>query len=147
MVRIGFTLYLVVSTAVGPSLCCCLPGDLLALCTSSARHRCCGHHAATRRHQQAKTEQPRETPAPAPQKDCPCKAVEPQPAALTPSHPSPASEYTRSSMLPHGASVGVPLLGAAHLTPHSPVQAPGQCITFPFLSSREILRALHILRC
>jgi hypothetical protein len=50
-------------------------------------------------------------------------------------------------MLPHWESVGVPHLGAANFTPHTQVQIPSECIAFPFLSSREILRALHILRC
>jgi hypothetical protein len=139
MVRIGLTLYLMLSTAVGPALCCCLPGDFLALClpASSVRHSCCGYHAG-------RTEQSPGTPSPGPQKDCPCKKDQPQPVVFTPTHQSAASEYTRPLMLPQGTVVGDCLLGAAHFVQG---HAPREPISYPYHNSRDLLRALRILRC
>ena len=149
MARIGLALYLVLSTAVGPSLCCWLPGDLFALCTaitqpSSAHRHCCGHHAANHCHRAVKTTQAPDMPTPAPQRDCPCKEDQPQPVVFELSDNLPALEAARSLMVSHWTIVGVPVLGGVLLTQG---EAPRESIFCPFRNSRDILRALHILRC
>ena len=147
MTRIGLTLYLVLSTAVGPSLCCCLPGDLLALWTSSARQGCCGHHAASHSHRPAKTTQAPGTPSPAPEKDCPCKESQPQPVVLTPSEKSQDSESTRSLIAANWAAVDVSLLHAAPLNLLTQAETKGRCFAFPFRGARDVLSVLQVLRC
>lgn len=144
MTRIGLALYLVLSSAVGPSLCCCLPGELLALYTSSACHRCCDYHTTSPSHRPAKPTEAPGTPSPAPQNDCPCKESQPQPVVLTPVEWDPAAQYTRSLMVSQWATVGDSLLAAVPLTQG---QAPRESISCPFRDSRDMLRALHILRC
>jgi len=148
MTRIALTLYLVLASAVGPSLCCCLPSELLGFYTSDKQsHRCCGHHAAKHSPRPAKTKQDPATPSPVPQKDCPCKEGQSKPVLFTPAHESPASEYSRTLMLPQWAAVGGFLPGTGSITLYAQEQPTSHCITFPFLSSREILRAIQVLRC
>lgn len=147
MVRIGLTLYLVLSTAVGPSLCCCLPVDVLALWIPSARQKCCGHHAASHSHRPVKPTQAPGTPSPAPERDCPCKEGEPQPVLLTPSEKAQAPESAHSLTSPKWVSVGALLLSAAPLHLLTQAETQGGCFAFPFGGSRDILNAFQVLRC
>jgi hypothetical protein len=147
MARISLALYLVLSTAVGPALCCCVPGDLLALRTSAKQssascHRCCGHDGAKHSHLPMTSPAPR-GPIPAPEKDCLCKAGQPQPVVLTPSAKAPTSEEIRS-LVPQSAALSLSLVGPTTVIAG---QAPTGSIFCPFRTSRDILRALHILRC
>jgi hypothetical protein len=149
MARTGLALYLVLSTAVGPSLCCCLPDDLFSLCTapkepSSAHRHCCGHDAAHHRHRAANTTQAPDMPTPAAQRDCPCKEDQPQPVAFELSGNLSPLEAARCLMVSHWTIVGVPVLGDVLLTQG---KAPRESISCPFCNSRDILSALHILRC
>ena len=50
-------------------------------------------------------------------------------------------------MLPQWVAVGGSVLGTGSIALHAQKQPLSHCIGFPFLSSREILRALHVLRC
>jgi hypothetical protein len=149
MVRIGLTLYLVLSIAVGPSLCCCLPGDLLALCTSasSARHHCCGHPSCDRDHSSKKPSDVPGDPSPAPHRHCPCKEASPELLVfLAPEHSSGAEEgrFPDSS---RSIEAGWFLLSVNPLSLPTQGQLPTQPITGSWHDPRDILRALHILRC
>jgi len=145
MAQISLALYLALSTAVGPSLCCCLPGKLVALFTSAQRPLSACHHGACQGPHPKKTKGPGR-PAPTPEKDCPCKESQPQPAEFTPAPPSPESESTRSLIPTKWAALGVSL-GAGPLLLHSQEQPPGHGISFPFSDARDILSVLQVLRC
>ena len=149
MVRIGLLLYLILSAVVGRSLCCCLPSDLLGICnpakqSASACHRCCADHAAHHDSRPITSKQAPRSSAPSPERDCPRKQDQAQPVALASSEKVSASEGTRSLMVPHWAMVGILVLGAV---PLGQKQMATRSICCPFRNSRDILRALHILRC
>lgn len=144
MARIGLTLYLALASALGPSLCCCLPGAVVELFASgnhpSAGHGCCGHHAASSREHPVKSGQTPQTPSPARQKDCPCKDGQSQPVVLTASH---ELESARSvAPLPRVLLAVLPL---------SPL--PSCCLSeqvterFPFHDARDLLSTFQTLRC
>ena len=152
MARIGLALYLVFSTAAGPSLCCCLPGDLLALCTaarqpSSAHHGCCGHPAHDRDHLTRKSDRTPGDPSPAPHRPCPCKETCPQPLVFLTSELSSGAEEGRSLEAPRSIEAGWHPLSARSLTLPAEGQLPTGSITCSWCDPRAILRACHILRC
>jgi hypothetical protein len=152
MLRLGLALYLVFSTAVGPSLCCCLPGDLLALFnsakqTSSAHHRSCGHPACDRDHPSKKSKGVPGDPSPAPHRPCPCKEACPEPLVFLAAGHASGAEYGRSLEAPRSIEAGWFLLPASSMILPAQGQLPTQPITCSWHDPRDILRALHILRC
>jgi hypothetical protein len=143
MLRIGIALYLMTSVALGPALCCCLPGELLQFCAltkhlSCGPHRCCG--------QAAQSQQSRGNSSPAPQKDCPCKGGATEPTLFTASQETPDSETARCASLPQRLGsgwcfVGSPLALATcdrTLREHRP---------FSLQAARDLLSVLQVLRC
>jgi hypothetical protein len=150
MVRIALALYLVLTTAVGPLLCCCLPGSIFAFCGSdtqprSAHHRCCGRHAANHRHQSAK-EAPGK-PSPARQDNCPCRKGQADQVLFAENERSSSATHLRSSLIPQITDGDFFLYPSELSGLHLQTQAPSQCISFPFCSSQDMLRALCVMRC
>jgi hypothetical protein len=151
MVRIALALYLVLSTAVGPLLCCCLPGSVFPFCSSAtqscAAHHRCGHNAANHRHQSAKTKEVLGQPSPARQDNCPCRKGQADQVLFAENERSSSATHLRSSLIPQITD------GNLFLQPSEPsgldiqTQPPSQCIAFPFCTSRDMLRALCIMRC
>jgi hypothetical protein len=148
MARICWCWYLVLTTAVGPSLCCRLSCDLVRPCTLAkqplpARSCCGGKHAANQSNRLSKITYDLEKPSPTPTRDCPCKKGELRPVWFA--RAELATGHT--SMLSEGIAVGACLSGVAPVPLHSQEQAPGHYIAFRFGDPRSILRAQHILRC
>lgn len=152
MARVGLTLYLMVAAAAGPWLCCCTVGHLFALCPApqqkpSAGHRCCGHHEAGRGHPNTTPSATPGRPSPAPHGSCPCKENQPAPLVSTVPAPSSGAEQERILLPRHSVEAGRLLLPAICLASHTQGQSLWGSMTCPFRDSRDILRALHILRC
>lgn len=148
MSRITVAAYLMVVTAAGPWACCCTATRLSALlrhATTSRSHSappsraCCGHHGhpgGTSKDRQA-PERPR----------CPCREQSFGSAEAL----RPTAEAADQLQHRHLSSVpfGIPeLLTAGPRPPHSEgaLDRPGLS-ALPFLTTDDLLRALHILRC
>lgn len=146
MARVGLALYLMLTVAAGPCWCCCTAGRLFAFGEQSPRPRCCDQHTATPGPQAPPQESAPDNPSPAPHDSCPCRETRPEPVAFTASsQPSPA-DSARSLLDLQAAEVGGSFSGGSPaLAIHG--QAPKECVAFPFHDPREVLRALHILRC
>lgn len=152
MVRIGISVYLMLATLVGPGLCCCTTPRLLAALahpgkTEQPRLSCCPHH-----HQSGVADHPT-GPEQAPQKreqpghpDCPCQENRATLALL-----SPDSESALQLLSRHLASGWMTFVGALPMAVPQFVAGltgvPGGCPAFPFLTARDMLRSLHVLRC
>ena len=152
MLRIGLALYLVLATAVGPSLCCCLPVRLLAFCTpaersSSARHAHCCHHAGDREHPSKKTNSTPDNPSPAPHGPCPCKENRSEPLVFTAAGHFSGAEHGRFQETLSWLEAGEFFRAVTLLVPPAQGQATGELIASSLHNPRAILRALHILRC
>ena len=152
MVRVALALYLVLSTAVGPLLCCCLPGSVFSLCSSdtqpcSAHHGCCGHNAANHRHHWAKTKEVFGQPSPARQDNCPCRKGQADQVLFAENERSSSATHLRSSLIPQITDGDLFLQPSEASGLDMQTQAPSQCIAFPFCTSRDMLRALCIMRC
>ncbi len=151
MLRIAVATYLMLVTVAGPWLCCCSPARLSALFskpsteTSSAPARppCCSHHAdpCPENDPGSTPAQPQPTRAP-----CPCQDRPDGSALVSP----PLSEETRQILADDSEAPGdLFSLPAFHhelvLGFRLPVaRAPD---ALPFLTTDDILHALHILRC
>jgi hypothetical protein len=151
MLRIGLAAYLALSTAIGSSLCCCLPGDVLGVCTSakdsSVSLRCCDHHD---KHHDSQRSMACHFPIRQNRgqgKDCPCKRRNSEPVKLTPSKTTFAADSSRSLVLPHKMTVDTSALGMRALAFHGQGPARERCVSFPYCDPRGILRALQIMRC
>jgi hypothetical protein len=144
LLRIGLSVYLMLATLVGPWLCCCQPPRLSARFVALLRneeaksaenhHSCCQHQAPVN------DSQPTNTPkAPS----CPCQGN--RPALVT-----PVSDGTRQlhrdsnaqavDLLDHDSLSGV-------LMPSFGLTLTSSLLSSPFLTGRDILSSLHILRC
>jgi hypothetical protein len=152
MIRSGLSVYLAFATLAGPWLCCCTAARATASLLHSVpqttapreddRPACCRHHSA-RRHQQTRTEQPQRESRGKP--GCPCgqdpgrtvvaldtesaRQLQPAPAA-----PNPNDVLSLTADL-HA----LPANGMA------PV--PRERCAPPFVSTSDLLRAMHLLRC
>ncbi len=158
MLRIGLSMYLVLATAAGPGLCCCLPARLLTELLASrssgseqvagASHQSCGCH-----HDHGAVPHGHKSPSPDQDKpgcpdcpSCPCK----QPGLDTSLPPQDAEQLNnvlvRSFLdVPAGLAPAAPLTCFVFLCVAPPGWGDGTAL--PFLSARDYLATLHILRC
>lgn len=152
MVRIGLTLYLMLATVAGPWLCCCTAGDFPAPLSRkpsapSAPRPCCGHEKSPSGHSALDEEQAPGRPVPAaPHGPCPCKEGRQSLSAAVPPEASPGGESggPMAGLYPFEAGA---FLVSWSTDPGDKGVGSGEPTTFPFSSCRDILRALHVLRC
>ena len=150
MVRIGLSLYLMLAAAAGPCLCCCTTERLAALFafpTKQTSHvGCCGQHHAAKRSQNHRAPEQRPSDQDPPSRSpCPCQedgsrqvvAVDPELGRQVQSRSSFQGQVEPLFALPILLS----------LSSDGDRQVPGKGETLPFLTGRDILCALHILRC
>jgi hypothetical protein len=150
MARLGLTLFLILLTAVGPSLCCC------AIAVPSARADATKPETPPVQRGEPKPSCPccHDSPteadrpvAPAPAQPCPCHEQRPESATPAIADASLTTQLTRLLALPDFAGNATvsctPFFGAQ--------DAPGatfaECFSLPLQDPREILRALHVLLC
>ena len=152
MVRIALSLYLMLSAAAGPWLCCCTTQHLVALFTQPKTQADCGGCCGHRHHAPGHPDHRTSEPSPRKQEQpggpsCPCKQDGSQLPALNSLDAEVAKQFH-----PRSSSAG-----SLELTPDIPVAlcpspegAPrmhGKGHVLPFLTAQDILCALHILRC
>jgi hypothetical protein len=151
MLRAGVVAYLVFAMSAAPAICCCTMDSVVAfyihrLSAGSSAHQhqpshggCCSRHG--------------EHPAPVPQApgeparqnhNCPCEANRHSILYLSQTKSVPSGVAERLT-LPD--TTGVPQLLLQSVSPVLAAGSPRQSIAHPFGGPREILRALHILRC
>jgi hypothetical protein len=153
MVRVGLTLYLMCATAVGPALCCCLPARFFALFTPAeqslpACHACCSHHTCDRDGLSGNLPGSRDNPSPGPRDPCPCKESPLERLVLiAPENSAKNANDGRSLETSSFVEVDRLPVAAAFLVPGTPGRASGEPFASALHDARDILRALHILRC
>jgi hypothetical protein len=145
MVRVTLVLFLSLGSAVGPSLCCCATGSLLASDPLAGGrrgcepHQCCGSHGEN-------SDLPRSSSGPAPHQSCPCQ--ESPPVAWAPVISTVSDDG--SGRVP---VFSLPFESVASLTASLPLAAeavvgiPGSPGAFRGRDGRAILASLHIVRC
>jgi hypothetical protein len=154
MFRVGVSLYLMLTTLAGPWLCCCTSIRLLSAATPASRaeggdlpcvvHSCCHNRTDTARHKNSERQPPKKTPSP--DKSCPCRQGHLNVASL----PSQTSQLAQNLL---DALSSVSLFGAPSAqVAAGPLQGPDLCTLstgwdHPFLTTQDLLRTLHILRC
>ncbi|MFO0809011.1 MAG: hypothetical protein U0746_10335 [Gemmataceae bacterium] len=160
MVRVGLTIYLAFSTVAGPLLCCCTTSRLFAGLFPSSFNSSEAGRPAMRTCCQAARVQVREpgvafdgaarppagNPTKSPHKQCPCRESTPeQPTALAAGSSDNATTLARLlTEIPDDAP-WTPAIAPDSLTVPTVVRECPQ--TGPFLTTRELLRAHHVLRC
>ena len=147
MIRIGLSVYLMLATLAGPWLCCCqlsrLSARFVALLRidktkpAESNHSCCQHRLPV------KDSQPRKHPdAPS----CPCQGTRQEAPALVLLESEGARQLDRDLN-----SQVVDLLGGDFLPGTVAFSAALNLVfstaSLPFVTGRDILSALHILRC
>jgi hypothetical protein len=152
MIRVVVALYLMAVTALGPWLCCCTATRLTARFFSKANSAaqpaplpappCCCHHGQADKGQPDSTDHPGcpQTPG------CPCKQG---PSNEVAALPTGADEPVETSYrLAAGERLPVPCLHAHDLlAPEVASPATRDATSLPFLSTHDLLRVLHIMRC
>lgn len=128
MIRVGLLLYLMLVTAAGPAVCCCLAvqvGDIVAKEGGDAT-RCCPGHAPTKK----------ETPSKFPNPQCPCKEV-----GYNPNVGKTSDQMEILTDLRQQVSIGAfaPFVTPPSVDAHPEADAPSN-LAFTFLDSRGILR-------
>ena len=155
MTRMGMIVYLMLATAVGPSLFCCCASRHLAeslllagrrsdRVVESGRRQCCRCHEGS----SAPQEGPRRTPMPGNSRcpNCPCKQV-----GLSGALPSQDAELLNQALV--RLAFAMPA-GFLHFVPQSFARLTGlelggigRGAVLPFLSAHDFVATLHILRC
>jgi len=135
MIRVGLLLYLMLVTAAGPAVCCCLAvrvGDIVANEAGDAKG-CCPAHAPTKK----------ETPSKCPHPPCPCKEV-----GYDPNIGKMSDQTEILTDLRQQLSIGAfaPFVTPPSVSVHPEAEIPPN-LAFTFLDGRGILRAIHGLRC
>ncbi len=156
MFRVVVATYLMFAGLAGPWLCCCANMRLAGHSSQTAAgcmaevtpagHGCCHHHQPTGQNRQPAGNKP-EAPQTPDQPGCPCQ----ESPSVTTAANTPDFEVVKQfrQRLP---SHGLTDLLASLAADHSPFagRIPGvSCdqAALPFLTSDDILRTLHILRC
>ena len=158
VLRLGLTVYLMLATVAGPAFCCCLPGHFAALWTAaSAKHsesqRTCSCPACC--HEQAPSEPSRQDVA-LPSRgqsnhpndsQCPCKSAGAQAYAVVSINSVAAKQLQQLG----GSERAADLVGSLGTVASGPtiqgIALGCDCLIAPFQTPRDMLRALHILRC
>jgi hypothetical protein len=148
MARFGLMLYLTLATAAGPWFCCCTGVKLLALFAEMGRmvgaeqkklSCCCGDHKGNCSH-------PPSESAP-PSQPCTCPATNPQPATTEDSDDASFVQPSRFHSPSESAGNSAPLPLDIDLAEGALLRACKEPLASPFADGRDILCALHILRC
>jgi hypothetical protein len=154
MIRVGVSIYLMLTTLAGPWLCCCTTTRLLApttpaplaerhLPTSPAHKSCCCRHQTTAPDSESGTSAP---PAPSsPGRPCPCQQRQSNLASL----PTSGAQLAQDLLSAH-ASQPLPVTAAALPSaglPGADLCTLGTAHDLPFLTAQDVLHTLHILRC
>jgi hypothetical protein len=149
--RLGLTLFLMLATAAGPAWCCCTMGRMFSALpvrkpAGAGGHDCCcpGRHDANGR--STKHAGLRGKPSPVSHEPCPCKQA-PRQAVLTTAAALLAAAGPNGFPATFHAEDEARLVAAAAGALHGQGPAPREPIGAPFLGCRDILRALHVLRC
>ena len=132
MIRFGLFLYLMLATAAGPGLCCCVADRLGNMpAKETPTKKCC------RNHHDGKKEAPAKDPSAA----CPCKQDRVS--------PNPVLTMERGDGLGYSSFQFASVLGLSALkAPVTDVNtATPRNLAFSNLDAREVLRAIHVLRC
>jgi hypothetical protein len=140
MLRIGLTLWFVLTTLAGPGLCCCSLQATVTHPTAAASvptiRSCC--HREPGPAESAPVAPPAQSP-------CPCKDDPTQPQAVRATGGVAAergeSRFLDDGSLPFFQSTALTMSGEG-IGPITPEQHPG-----PFRTGRDILCAQHVLRC
>lgn len=134
MIRVGLLLYLMLVTAAGPAVCCCLAvrvGDIVAKERGDAKG-CCPAHAPTKK----------ETPNKCPSPLCPCKEVGYNPNV---GKTSDQAEILIDLRQHTSIEAFTPFVTPPSVDAHPETDVPRN-LAFTFLDGRGILRAIHGLR-
>ena|SRR5581483_1686386 len=136
MMRAGLLLYLMLATAVGPGLCCCLADGFGSLPKKGTpKNSCCP------KHDQGKEK----FPAKSPSGPCSCPCTEDRVSPNLPRTIDRNDVFGQASF-PFVFVVGIPsaqpLIVDANIAGTNPRNLPFTC-----LSAQEILRAIHVLLC
>lgn len=154
MFRIGLSMYLVLATVAGPSLCCCTPvclADILPLGNSKSAQgahpkSCCRHHELPSDSHREKT--PTRAPGKPSCPDCPnCPCKQAGDAALPSQDVERANQTLARSFIDAPVGLGPVTTLTCLLSPAPELQAWGQRGALPFLSAHDFLTTFHILRC
>jgi hypothetical protein len=140
---------LILAVAVGPLLCCCTAGRVLAAAKpprpeapgqGSRAHACCAH----KQHAPQKPADPKPAPA-KPAHPCPCKdgagKVQAVPAATPAADPNEHLRTVSLDLVAPASNTGLPGL-AVSCEPGAACGPPT-----PFLSVSDLLFSQHRLRC
>jgi hypothetical protein len=154
MFRVGLSITLVLSMMPGPWLCCCTAARLSTAAglgqrearpqasPSPRKHGCCCCHDDTQPAGGKDARPASQGPLPV-RHHCPCRERQSDQAVLP-----PAGAVSAQSHFPHDAPA-TPAAGAVTSLPARVARLHGEGAGrhLPFLSARDILRALHVLRC
>jgi hypothetical protein len=155
MVRVGVSIYLILTTLAGPWLCCCTTTRLRAAATSASaaeRHlptspvhqSCCCHHKATTPDNESGRKAPKERSSP--DRSCPCHQRQSNLVSLQTS----GARLAQDLLAAHASQ---PLLAPVAALPAAGLlHGGGRCTLgtacdLPFLTTQDVLHSLHILRC
>ena len=145
-------IYLMLVALAGPGLCCCTTMRLWAKCSHQrqpghaenqaepASHRGCCHHHSTGK-SSPQPQPPHDSPA------CPCKEHRSIPVALLATDLDFANQFKPSQAFQGLMEMATSVPTAAMLSANGTAQLPGEGLSSPYLTPRDMLRALHILRC
>ena len=154
MIRIGLSMYLMLTTVAGPGLCCCVPGRLAQILAfggskteqiagAAPQESCCHRKPASSPNRQEKPSRDHSKPGCPDSPTCPCKQ-----ASLKSALPAQEAEHPQTLVRNFfGGLVG--FLPALTCLPSVTLDIRGweRDATLPFLSAHDFLTTLHILRC
>jgi hypothetical protein len=149
MVRTVVSTYLIFSTLLSQSLCCCTllhapapvaPQKAGEACPASRRSCCCCHHERPGEDQHPAADQSKR-PQPPDRRPCPCREQKTRLVAWLPaeSQAQPTSPGLADSLPAPLATAGSDFVCAAPACPQRSV--------LPFMTAQDLLHALHMLRC
>jgi hypothetical protein len=153
MMRVALSIYLMFATLAGPWLCCCsitrMVHLLASLCPQEAQpptETCCHSKASLPAVPDTEHQRSDEPGRPGDEEPCPCQHKG-SPAALT----LPTNQTTCQDLLLARAdelvpSVAIPIVHVTTAT-SDPNSGPPGCLDAPFVSARDLLHSLHVLRC
>ncbi len=158
MVRIAVTAYLILVALVGPGLCCCNPLRLLAGCPrhghmthghmthgSSEGQRGSSDHCGCKHGHPSQPSPESQSPPLKDSPSCPCHDHETIPGALLAADLGSVKDFSSLKLQPVTDAAFLVVPTGQALQAISPASA--EALPAPFLTPREMLRALQIMRC